>query len=271
MVDIITKIKTINSAIRTALLVGVTGVVGYGGWVGYDHFVKPSFEAKQAIADREELRVELQRQAEALKKQAAELTATKLENVELTKQKERLETSLKLLKVDQRIAQIQVLDKDTSEDGQPYMEVRFFEIDGQGKTIGSPRDFTIIGEKIYVDGWVVSFEDNYVEHADELRSASLFVFRSIFGELERPIDAQRLDTQTDGGPPGIYKSAQQNDFEQKIWNDFWKVSNDRQLQRELGIRASHGQANYVVGEKGSTYQVEIRSSGAMSLKPIDEK
>jgi hypothetical protein len=98
----------------------------------------------------------------------------------------------------------------------------------------------------------------------------MFVFKSIFGELERPVDAKRLDTQSHADLPGIYKNAQQNEFEQKIWNDFWKVSNSLSLQKELGIRASHGQANYVVGEKGQSYQVEIRASGAMSLKPLPE-
>jgi hypothetical protein len=270
MVDMITQVKTINSAVRTALLVGITGVVGYGGWVGYDHYVRPGFDAKQAMADREELRLEVQRQAEIMKQQAAEISSVKLENVELHRLKERLETSLKLLKIDQRVAHLKVLEKGTNEEGQPFMEVRFFEVNERGETLGSPRDFTILGEKIYVDGWVVSFEDQYIEQADELRSASLFVFHSIFGELERPAEAKRLDTQSENALPGIYKSEQQNEFEEKIWSDFWKVSNSRQLQRELGIRASHGQANYMLGEKGQTYQVEIRASGSMSIKPLDE-
>jgi hypothetical protein len=269
MADTITKIKTINSAVRTALLVAVTGIAGYGGWIGYDQYVRPGLDAKKAIADAEELRLEIQRQSELLQQQSRELLAVKSENEELLRLKQRLETSLKLLKIDQRVANIQVLEKGLNDDGQPFMEVRFYEVDERGEIIGSPRDFTIQGEKIYIDGWVVSFEDQYVEEADELRSASLFVFHSIFGELERPADARRLDTQSESSLPGIYKSEQQNEFEQKIWSDFWKVSNSRQLQRELGIRASHGQANYMLGEKGQIYQVEIRASGAMSIKPIE--
>lgn len=262
MADLINNVKTINSAVRTVLLLGVTGAVGYGGWLGYDNYIRPGNEAKLILADYEAMKLRLE-------KQSAELASTKAENEELTKLKERLETALKLLKVDQRIAKIEVMEKGINEDDQPYMEVRFYEIDQRGTILGSPRDFTILGEKIYVDGWVVTFDDKYVENADELRSASLFIFKSIFGELERPADAKRLDTQTDA-MPGIYKSESQNEFEQQIWQDFWKVCNDIKLQRELGIRASHGQANYLVGEKGHTYQVEIRSSGAMSLKPLSE-
>jgi hypothetical protein len=261
MSDLMTNVKTINAAVRTILLVGVTGAVGYGGWVGYDNYVRPAHEAKQAKAELEVMRANFE-------KQAAELGAAKQANADLTKLKERLETALKLLKIDQRIAKIEVMEKGIGDDKQPYLEVRFSEVDRNGDVIGSPRDFTILGEKIYVDGWIVTFEDNYVEHADELRSASLFVFKSIFGELERPADAKRLDTQSERALPGIYKSSSQNEFEQRIWNDFWKVANDIRLQQELGIRASHGQANYVVGEPGKSYQVEIRASGGMSLKPL---
>jgi cell division protein FtsB len=256
MADLITHVKTINSTLRTLLLVGVTGAMGYGGWVGYDNYVRPAAEAKQAKAELEELKAQFEKQ--------------RTEMAELTQAKQRLETAMKLLKVNQRIARIEVMEKGVNEEKQPYMEVRFSEVDRNGEVIGSPRDFTILGEKIYVDGWIVTFEDNYVEHADELRAASLFVFKSIFGELERPADAKRLDTQSDA-LPGIYKSASQNEFEKKIWNDFWKVSGNSKLQKELGIRASHGQANYLIGEQGKSYQVEIRASGGMSLKPLDDE
>lgn len=256
MAEVMTHLKTINSAVRTLLLLGVTGAVGFGGYVGYENYVRPAAEAKQAKADLEAMKAQFE-------KQTAEMA-------ELTKAKERLETAMKLLKVNQRIAKIEVMDKAVNEDKQPYMEVRFTEVDRNGDVIGSPRDYTILGEKIYVDGWVVTFEDNYVESADELRSASMYVFKSIFGELERPADAKRLDTQSDA-LPGIYKSKTQNEFEKQIWDNFWKVSGDSKLQKELGIRANHGQANYVIGEKGKVYQVEIRASGAMSLKELGEK
>ncbi len=68
--------------------------------------------------------------------------------------------------------------------------------------------------------------------------------------------------------PVVYRTNDQNMFEQKIWGDFWNVCNDAGKQQDLGIRASYGQANYVLAEKGKTYQVHLRSSGGASLKPI---
>ena len=94
----------------------------------------------------------------------------------------------------------------------------------------------------------------------------MFVFKSIYGDAERPRDGQRLDTQTvSQGPPGIYNSQRKNEFEQKIWSDFWKVCNNRKLQKELGIRASQGEASYLEAEEGKTYQVSIRASGGMDV------
>jgi len=41
-------------------------------------------------------------------------------------------------------------------------------------------------------------------------------------------------------------------------------------QNELGIRAAHGQANYVRPGEGQTYEITIRSSGAVSLVPLKD-
>ncbi len=258
MSELMSNVKTINSVMRTLMLLGVTGAVGYGGWFGYENYVRPGFEANQAIADLELMKAEFEAQSEEMKRISAV--------------NERLETSLKLLKVDRRIANVKVMEKGFDEAGQPYMEVRFTEVNEQGDPVGSPRDFTLRGEKFYIDGWVATFEDKYVENADELRAASMFVFKSIYGDAERPRDGQRLDTQTvSQGPPGIYNSQRKNQFEQKIWSDFWKVCNNRKLQKELGIRASQGEASYLEAEEGKTYQVSIRASGGMNLTPVDQQ
>lgn len=264
MSELMNNVKTINSAVRTMLVVGACGVVGYGGWFGYDNYVKPSVQAKQAIADLADLKAQFAKTETALKQTAEELEASQELN-------DRLETSMKLLKVDRRIANVTVLEKGKNEEGNPFMEVSFTEVDREGEPVGSSKNFTILGDKFYVDGWVATFEDKYIEQADELRSASIFAFKSIYGDAEMPRDAQRLDTDSyQNGPPGVYFDDQQREFEQKIWGDFWKVCNDPHLQHELGIRAIQGQTSYVQPLEGKTYQINIRASGGMSLKPIEE-
>ena len=257
MADFMGNVKTINSAVRTTLLVGVVGILGFGGWYGYTNYIKPGADAKQAMADLEELKLKYQANEEAL--QAA------------NEKNERLETSNKLLKINRRIANLTVLEKGKDQYGEPFMEVAFTEVDEEGKDVGVTRNYVVKGEKLYVDGWIVTFDDKYVENADELRSASIYVFKSIYGDQEKPSEGQSLDLESaNGGAPGIYKSAKKREFEDKIWGDFWKVSNDIDLQRELGIRAVHGLAPYIQPIEGKTYQVHMRASGGMTLNPISE-
>lgn len=268
MPDFMSNLKIVNSAIRTVLVVGACGIIGYGGYFGYENYVRPSQEAKQAIADLATIKQDFEAQA---KKLAESETNLKVKTGQLNKAhklNERLETSMKLLKVDRRIANVKVLKKGQDEDGNPTMDVSFTEVDENGRDVGSSKIYTIKGTKFYVDGWVVAFDDKYIEDADELRGASLFVFKSIYGDAEAPKDAQRLDVATNGRP-GIYEDDAKSDFENKIWDDFWRVSNDVHLQDEMGIRAVHGLAPYIEGKEGKTYKVEIRASGSASLRVIN--
>jgi hypothetical protein len=257
MSEIMAGVKTINSLVRTLIILVVMGAAGVGAWFGYDAYIEPSLKAKQALADLERLRVDYEQQEKLIK--------------EIRNQNEKLTTSLKLLKVDRRVANVEVLEKGVSETGEPFLEVRFTEVNDQGNAVGTPRDFTLRGDRLYVDCWIVKFEDKYVEQADALRSASLCVFKSIFGDLDGPAGSKPLDGDSSSrwGPPGIYNDDQKTAFEEKIWSDFWNVCNSPKLQKEYGIRASHGDAIYVKGDAGKTYQVKIRSSGSASLEPLE--
>ena len=257
MSNTMNSLKVINSSVRTALLVGFLGITGYCGWLGYDKYVKPGIEAEAAKAQVGELTglLELAQQKQA----------------ELAEQNDRMTTSLKLLTTDRRVANVEILEKDEDEDGKPYMEVRFTEVDRAGEPIGSARDYTLYGDQFFVDCWIASFEDEYIQQADELRNASIFAFKSIYGDDEKPRDAQRLDVESSDGPPGIYNDLRKRAFEEKIWKDFWAVCNDRGRQKELGIRAAYGQANHMVAQAGQKYQVVIRSSGGVSLTPIENE
>ena len=255
MSSFMNHVKTVNSSVRTLLILAACGVIGYFGYFGYQNYVKPSHEAKQAIAELATLKEDFAKQ--------------KMELEKVTKLNERMATSMKLLKVDKRVANIEVLKIEKDEDGNPLMDLSFTEVGENGEEIGITKNYTIKGDKFYVDGWVVAFEDKYIEQADELRGASLFVFKSIYGNDETPRDAQRLDDDSQSRP-GIYEDNHKSDFEQKIWSDFWGVCNDNHKQQELGIRASHGQSTYIAGQEGKTYQIEIRASGSTGIKIVNE-
>ena len=108
---------------------------------------------------------------------------------------ERLDTSLRLLKVRRRVAQLRVIDQYVSEQtGNLKSIIEFAELDEQGMPIEKPKKTTVEGDVIYVDSWVVKFDDKYVEQADLDRSTSLVLFRRIFSNLQKPEDGFALDT-----------------------------------------------------------------------------
>jgi len=252
------NVKTVNSVVRTSMMAAILGCVGYGGYFGYNNYIKPSAEAKQAMVDLAEYKEKFAEQEEALK-ETAEKNA-------------KLQTAMKLLKIDRRVAHLKVLEKGIDENGEEFLKVRFTEVDGAGEVIGSPRDYTLLGKMFFIDCLIVKFKDEYIEQADALREASMFTFKSIYGDAQKPQDGFPLDIETGDKAPGIYGNTERTRFEEKIWNDFWTISNDAHQQDELGIRAIHGQANYLPPEEGRTYEITIRSSGGVGLKalPVDE-
>ena len=248
------NVKTANSVVRTMIFLAVSGGVGYGGFLGYQNYIKPGIDAKAAYAELDQLKVDFE-------KQKVEHEKTQVENG-------RLKTSIQLLKVDRRLANVEVLETSTNDDGEPIMNVRFTEYDQFGDAIGSSKDFELRGDTMYVDCWVVKFGDKYVEQADALRSASLCVFKGIYGNLDGPEGSQSLDTNSVEDFPSVYSEDRKTAFEEQIWGDFWRLANDEDSQEELGIRAIHGQANYLRVQPGKTYEVNVRSSGAASLEPV---
>ena len=113
---------------------------------------------------------------------------------------------------------------------------------------------------MYVDAWVVKFDDKYIEQAAIDRSTSLVLFRRIFGEQQQPAEGFVLDES--GMRPTIYgRGGNLSELEKKIWGDFWNVANDEARQAELGIRAAHGEAPSLKVQKGKSYRLELRAEG----------
>lgn len=249
------NVRTVNSAVRTTMMLAVAGGLGYVTWFGYHNYILPGMQAKGAIAELETLKTEFQSVSSQLEAEMAE--------------NDRLATSLKLLKLDKRAAFVEVMEKGVDGRKQAYLEVRFTEVDPEGNPIGTSKDYTLHGETFFIDTWMAKFEDRYIEEADGLRGASLFKFKRIFGDDEKPSEAQSLE-HTSSDVPEFYKQKAVSDFEKQIWADFHTVCNDPTRQGELGIRAIGGQAPHIKAEEGRTYKVTIRNTGDISLIPVEK-
>jgi hypothetical protein len=261
------NVAVANSAARTFLAVLFVGGLGVGGYYSYQTFNSKELAIAKAEQNLLKTREELGLAQNQLKEKDQAIASLQVDVQEKQKEIDRLDTAMRLLKVDHRVARLTVLEQITEEDsGKMITRIEFQELDDQGQPIDAPKQFNVPGDVIYVDSWVVKFDDKYVEEADLHRATSLVLFRRIFGEDQKPLDGLALDEA--GGRPKAYdRGGRISDFEKKIWSDFWAVANDEAKQNELGIRAAHGEAPSIKVQKGKAYRVELRASAGLTITP----
>lgn len=280
---VIETMSTVNSFARTLIALVVTGALCVGGWFGYSFYNENELALERKDAELIEARQELDARLTELKEkdatismqgatiaeQVEEISALEIDVREKAKRIEHLNTAMRLLKTDHRLARINVLDQsEDPETGKLQTKVEFVEVNDEGAPIDKPRVFTLEGDMIYVDYWVVKFDDEYVEGEDLLRGTSITLFRRIFGEFQEPNEGYQLDIP--GARPGAYaRGGQPTEFEKKIWDDFWTFANDKEKAAELGIRAAHGEAANMKLRKGKSYRLLLRASAGLSITPED--
>lgn len=263
--SLIEKVSIITSAIRTLLATVLVGGLGVGGWYGYNTYNETEIQAQRTAKALAQAQADIEAKDAVIRVKEQEIGALNVELVEQRQEIERLDTAMRLLKIDHRMALISVVDqtKDEATDT-TITQIDFQEINSNGDPIGVAKRFDIKGEVLYIDSWVVKFEDKYVEQADIDRSTSLVLFRRVFGEMQEPRDGFALDEQ--GARPAVYgRGGEMSEFEKKIWGDFWEVANNDAMQSELGIRAVHGEAPSIKVKKGKAYRVDLRASGGLSI------
>ncbi len=127
-----------------------------------------------------------------------------------------------------------------------------------------PKEFTLKGDMIYIDGLSVTFRDEFVEQADLQRGTSLFSFTRMFTDSENPKDGVSLDDVNTR--PAAYGKGSMSDFEKNIWMNFWSIANDKEQAEEMGIASIHGNAVSIKPVKGNSYTIELRASAGPKLK-----
>ena len=274
-------IQALNSFLGTILALAIVGLISVGGWIGFrshfaDKFALMQTEEKlaQSDAEIERLAQDLDDRTIQVEKLDTQLTASRVEAKQLArevqekiKEIKRLETAMTLLKVDHRLARIDVLSQQgSSENDDLATQFSFVELDKNGNPLEDARNFSIKGDVLYLDAWVVKFTDEYVEQGDLLRSTSICLFRRLFGENQHPSDGFSLDPV--GSQPVAYRTDRQpSEFEQKLWNRFWDLANDPQMARKQGVRAAHGAAPYIKLRPDMRYRILLRASDGLSIVP----
>jgi hypothetical protein len=266
--------SNVNTLLRTLVLLGLVGV---GGW--WTVFLRGKLQARdlalqeQTVAleetreDLQQSRAELVRVGDALQGQIAENTRLAATVAELERRVEAVELANRLLKVEHRVARMEVLAIGATADEPDRVRttVRFTELGADGEPLRPGRELTVEGRTIYVDSLVIQFEDRYVEEGDALRGTSLCLFRRLFGEEQKPSEGVPLDPA--GQQPFVYGGdTLPSPVHDALWDRFWDYANDPALARELGVRALQGEAPFVEARVGMTYRLELRSSGGLVIQ-----
>jgi hypothetical protein len=242
-----TTVSAIANIVRGLVWLVALSLLGAGGWIGY-HVVND-----RALVDRE-----LKEKTELLAAKAAEVDR-------LTTENQKLNLALRLLKIDHRVAEIVVLEQQRDE-ARPKTRFQFVELTKDGSPIGEKKEFTVEGDTIYVDAWVIKYADDLVEKGDPLRSTSVCLFRRIFGEYQEPSGGFVLDAA--GSRPSVYsQGAELSPLERDMWANFWEYANDPAKAKKAGVRAAHGEAPSMRLQAGKRYRIELRASAGLSIVP----
>ncbi len=267
--SIVEGVKTVNSVVRTVLLAAVAGVLGWGGYVAYDEVTK-----RERLLQDKNLEIELAQQQLTtlhgqLEGRLAEIGQLNQDLQQRQARIDKLETSLQLLKTDQRLARLSVISIDRDAEGKALTSsLQFVELSPTGEPLSDPKQFELPGDVIYIDNWVVKFTDDYIEKGDVERGTSLCLFRRVFSEEQTPSGGFSLDEI--GMRPQAYASGGgMSEFERRLWSEFWEFANDPVKASQMGIRAANGEAVSIKVREGKSYTVSLRASGGLSIEPVE--
>ena len=273
--------KNINILLRTVVLGGLLAVLGWWTVTLRTKFIDSDAALVQSKQQISTLEIQVQDRERELRRAGAQLVASNeeidsleidvAEGKQIIKQREEeidtLELAMSLLKVDHRLAKLEVLSQGKADSSDDIVRtvLLFTELGPDGEALGEPQQITIEGTTVYIDTLVVKFMDGYVERGDALRGTSICLFRRIFGDDQKPNEGEEIDNA--GEQPLVYASDDLVDpLHGELWNRFWDYANDSELAAQLGVRAIHGEAPFVEARAGKTYVLELRSSGGLTIR-----
>jgi hypothetical protein len=249
---------------RTALVVLMIALTSVGGWWMYDQQ-----QHRRDLVELERARAALSTARADLEGARRELERSEAARREAERRAQELAVRLALLKVDHRVARIEVVSQepDPADPGRTRTRIRFLEYDREGHRVGPEQEIELEGKRVYLETLVIKFDDEHVESGEFLRGTSLCLFQRVFSERVAPEDGVPIDRP--GSHPVPYTDGDAGDdlFLADLWARFWEYASDPEAAAAVGVRAIHGEAPFVELRPGRSYRVELRSSGGLSIRP----
>lgn len=107
-----------------------------------------------------------------------------------------------------------------------------------------------------------------MEENDALRGRSIALFTRLYGETQTPEKAFPIDAP--GQAPDIYRgdsqaTAEQAAFEKDLWQNFWRLAEDKHYRETKGVRVANGQGVWGPFAPNRVYSVSIENDGGLNL------
>jgi len=261
-------VRETNFFLRTVVYGGIVGLLGLGTWEARDFLHKGDEALQEKTRELAELKDTHTKALAAKEAEAAELKKLHAEEKKKLEQEvARINTALRFLKLEHRVARLEILEQSPDPDKPTQMltKIRFTELGPKGEEIGSPTIGTLKGTEIYIDAPTIRFKDDFVEQGDLLRGRSICRFRRIYGDGQAPTEGISLDR-----PPE--SPGDMTEFEKNLWNKFWDLANSPEHAEQLGVQSAQGGGPAVYAKKGTTYHVELRASGGLpNVKAVEQR
>ena len=253
--------------VRNLIMGTFAAIAAFWSYQFYDHTSEQRRELEQRDARIASLETDVQQSLEAIARKDAQIERQAAELERQAAELDRLELARQLLRLDHRVATIEVLRQGLAEDGSDQMEteILFTELNDAGDPIADAEPITIKGTRLYLDGLVIKFEDDYVEQGDHLRGTSVCLFERLFSDSVAPENGVPIDSRYrhplpfrgDDLPDPLYGA---------LFERIWDYANDPEAAAALGVRAISGEAPSIEARPGKTYRVELRQSGGMTIR-----
>lgn len=175
------------------------------------------------------------------------------------------------LTADSRIAEVLVTQSSFNETTRKIeTTIKFLEYDALGKPL-APRYFTFQGNIIQFQALVIRFQDRLVKAGDKLRGKSAYVFlRAFILDSESPQIFNLVDVNQI--PQGYKIPGAKNEFEKKLWEEFWGYALDPKARERMGIKNAQIEAPGSMFLPGTIYTIKIEHDGGVRIdtQPVPE-
>lgn len=175
------------------------------------------------------------------------------------------------LSADSRVAEVLVTGSSYNESTQKIeTTIKFLEYDAKGKPLPA-RYLTFQGNIIQFQALVIRFQDKLVQAGDKVRGKSAYLFLRAFVLDSRNYQAFNL-TDFNQIPQGYKLPGVKNEFEAKLWREFWNYALDPKARARMGIKNAQIEAPGSIFVPGTIYTLKIEHDGGLRIdtEPIPE-